>query len=218
MRVAQEPRDPGAARGIGWLAVGATLALALALTMFRARSGAPLSMAAAALLGFFAVFAGPGLVAAAGLRRGRPDIMVAAAVVLICLAPLSMGGATFPFLIPAVILLYVAGKLQGPALPAWLRAATALVTICLLVAAPVAIFRTTQIVCWDDFGGGNVVSRVVEVMPNEQTSVAPFGSGCSGGEISTLGGSLAVLAVAGAVAVAMTSGRRRAVRGSVSPR
>lgn len=167
-------------------------------------------MSAAALLGFFAVFAGPGLVAAVGLRRGRPDVIVAAAVVLICLAPLSMGGATFPFLIPAVILLYVAGKMpaSAPGVPAWLKVATAIVTICLLVAAPIALFSTTQIVCWDDFGGGNVVSRVVQVMPNEQTSVAQFGSGCSGGEISVLGGSLAILAVAGAIAVAASSGSK----------
>jgi hypothetical protein len=194
---------------VGWLAVGVALALALGVTLFRAQNDSPLSMPAAGLLGFFAVFAGPGLVAAAGLRRGRPDVIVAAAVVLICLAPLSMGGATFPFLIPAVILLYVAGRLPAPGVQAWLKVATALVTICLLVAAPVALFSTTEVVCWENLGGGRIVTTVLPSMPNEVTSIAPFGSGCSGGEISVLGGSLAVLAVAGAVAVAMTSGRRR---------
>jgi hypothetical protein len=176
-------------------------------------------MPAAGLLGFFAVFAGPAFVAAVGLRRGRPDVVVAAAVVLICLSPLSMGGATFPLLMPAVILVYAAGKLPTPAsgVPAWLKVATAMVTIAFLVAAPVALFTTTQVVCWDNYGGGNVDVRVLPEMPNEVSSTAPFGSGCSGGEISTLGGSLGVLAVLGAVVVAMTSGRP-AKRVSVSPR
>jgi hypothetical protein len=194
---------------VGWLAVGVTLALALGVTLLRAQNDSPLRMPAAGLLGFFAVFAGPGLVAAAGLRRGRPDVVAAAAIVLICLAPLSMGGATFPFLIPAVILLYVAGRQPAPEVQAWLKVATAVVTICLLVAAPVALFSTTEVVCWENLGGGRIVTTVLPNMPNEVTSIAPFGSGCSGGEISVLGGSLAVLAVAGAVAVAMTSGPRR---------
>jgi hypothetical protein len=216
VRVAQEPGDPGAAGGIGPLAVAAILVIAILLTLLRAASGAPLGTPALGLLGFFAVFAGPGFVAAVGLRRGRPDVILAAAAVLICLAPLSMGGATFPLLIPAVILLYLAGKLRAPSVPGWLRAATAVVTIGLLVAAPVALFSTTQVVCWDNYGGGNVDVRVLPEMPNEVSSIAPFGSGCSGGEISGLGGSLAVLAVAGAVAVAMTSGS--AVAWSFSPR
>lgn len=131
---------------------------------------------------------------------------MAAAIVLVCLAPLSMGGATLPLLIPAGILLYVALRMPAPGLHAGLRFAAAFVTICLLAAAPIALFTTTEIVCWEDFGGGRIVSRVVPEMPNEQSSVAPFGSGCSSGSISALGGSLAVLAVAGAVAVAASSG------------
>jgi len=166
-------------------------------------------MPPAGVLGFFAVFAGPGLVAAVGLQRSRPDVIVAAAVVLICLAPLSMGGATFPLLIPAVILIYVAGRLAAPRLPAWLRGATALATIILLAAAPVALFSNTEVVCWDDYGGGRIDVRVVPAMPNEQTSVAPFGSGCSSGSISAVGGGLSMLAVAGAITVAMSSGKSR---------
>jgi hypothetical protein len=217
VRVAQETGGPGAARAVGWLAVAASLAMALALTLLRARNDTPLSMPAAGLVGFFAVFAGPGLVATVGLRRGRPDLIVAAAVVLICLAPLSMGGATFPFLIPAVMLLYVARKLRPPGVPSWLGAAMALVTIGLLLAAPLALFSTTEIVCWENLGGGTIVTRVLPNMPNEVTSSAPFGSGCSGGEISVLGGWLAVLATTGAVVVAATS-RRGAIREGVSPR
>ena len=191
---------------LGWLAVGVTLAVALGLTLLRSRSDTPPSMPAMGMLGFAAAFAGPGLVAAAGLWRRRPDLVVAAAIVLVCLAPLSMGGATLPLLIPAVVLLYVALRIPGPGLHAGLRVATTLVTFGLLAAAPIALFTTTEIVCWEDYGGGRIVSRVVPEMLNEQSSVAPFGSGCSSGSISTLGGSLAVLAVAGAVAVAASSG------------
>jgi len=192
-----------APRAVAWLAVGLTLAIALGLALLRARSDTPPSMSDAGLLGFFAAFAGPGLVAAIGLVRHRPDLIVAAAIVLVCLAPLSMGGATLPLLIPAVILLYVARRMPASGLHAGLRAATALVTICLLVAAPVALLSTTEIVCWEDFGGGRVVVRVVPEMLNEQSSVAPFGSGCSSGSISPLGGSLAILAVTAAVIVAV---------------
>lgn len=207
MTVAQAPTSPTGPRTIGWVAVAVTIAVALGLTLLRARSDSPLSMPAAGLLGFFAVFAGPGLVAAVGLRRRRPDVIVAAAVVLVCLAPLSMGGATFPLLIPAVILLYVAGRLAAPRLPAWLRGATALVIVCLLVAAPIALFSNTQIVCWEDYGGGNIEVRVLTEMPTESSSVAPFGGGCSSGSITALGGGLSILAVAGAVAVALASDR-----------
>jgi hypothetical protein len=191
---------------LGWLAVGVTVAIALGLTLLRSRSGTPPGMPATGLLGFLAAFASPGLVGAIGLGGRRPDLIVAAAIALVCLAPLSMGGATLPELVPAVILFYVALRMPAPGLHAGLRVATALVTFGLLAAAPIALFTTTEIVCWEDYGGGRIVSRVVPEMLNEQSSVAPFGSGCSSGSISALGGSLAVLAVAGAVAVAATSG------------
>jgi hypothetical protein len=201
--------DPAAPRVLGWISVGASLAIALALTWLRARGDEPPGMLAAGLLGFFAVFAGPGLVAAVGLVRRRPELLVAAAIVLVCLAPLSMGGATLPLLAPAVILLYVARRMPTRGQHAFkLRVATAVVTISLLATAPLALFTTTEIVCWDDYGGGSVVVWIVPEMPNEQSSVAPFGSGCSSGSISALGGSLAVLAVIGAVIVAVGSGRR----------
>lgn len=202
------PSDPAAPRVLGWLAVGTTLAIALALTWLRARGDDPPGLVAAGLLGFLTAFAGPGLVAAVAVARRRPDLLVAAAIVLVCLAPRSMGGATLPELAPAVILLYVARRMPAPGLHPFRRVATALATICLLVAAPIALFATTETICWDDYGAGSVVVWVVPEMPNEQSSVAPFGSGCSSGSISALGGSLAVLAVTGALIVAALSGRR----------
>jgi hypothetical protein len=198
--------DPAGPRLLGWVAVGATLAIALALTWLRARSDVPPGMLAGGLLGFLAAFAGPGLVATLGLARRSPDLIVAAAIALVCLAPLSMGGATLPELVPAVILFYVALRMPATRLHPARRAATALATIGLLATAPIALFATTETICWDDYGGGRIVSRVVPEMPNEQSSVAPFESGCSSGSISTLGGSLAVLAVTGAVAVAASPG------------
>jgi hypothetical protein len=200
--------DPVASRSVGWIAVAATLAIAFGLALLRARSDTPPSMPAAGLVGFFAAFAGPGLVAAVGLARRRSQLLVGAAIVLICLAPLSMAGATLPLLIPAVILIYVAGRLPASGEPAGLRVATAIVTIGLLVAGPVALFTTTEIVCWEDYGGGRIDVRVVQEMPNEQSSPALLGSGCASGSISALGGSLAILAVAGAVTIAAGSGRR----------
>lgn len=194
--------DPAAARTVGWLAVGATVAIALGLTLLRARSDVPPGMPAAGLLGFFAAFAGAGLVAGVGVARRRPGLLVAAAIVLICLSPLSMGGATLPLLIPAVILLYVAGRLGPSGRQTFASRVATVLAFCLLVAAPIALFSTTEIVCWEDFGGGRIVSRVVPEMMNEQSSDAPFGSGCSSGSISALGGSLAILAATGAVIVA----------------
>lgn len=195
--------DPVAARSVGWLAVGVTLAIALGLVLLRARSDTPPSMPVAGLLGFFAAFAGPGLVAALGLARRRSQLLVAAAIVLICLAPLLMGGATLPMLIPAVVLLYVARRMPASGLGPFRSVVATLLTIGLLAAAPIGLFATTEIVCWEDYGGGNVVVGVVPEMLNEQSSVAPFGSGCSSGSISPLGGSLAILAVTGAVIVAV---------------
>ncbi len=193
--------------------MGVTLALALALTLLRARDIQP-GMSAVGLLGFFAAFAGPGLVAALGLARKRPELLLAAAVVLICLAPLSMGGATLPELIPAVILLYVARRLPASGAHPIGLFVVALLTIGLLVAAPIGLFTTTQVVCWEDYGGGNVVVQVLPEMPTESSSVAPFGGGCSSGTLSTVGGSLAVLAVAGGMIVGAAAGRtpgRRAI-------
>jgi hypothetical protein len=204
---AVSPSDPGAPRFLSWAAVGATLAIALALTWLRARGDDPPGMLAGGLVGFLAAFSGPGLVAAIGVVRHQADLIVAAAIVLVCLAPLSMGGATLPLLIPAVILLYAARRMPASGLNAGLRVATAFVTICLLVAAPVALFTTTEVVCWEDYGGGRIDVRVVPEMPTEQNSVAPFGSGCSSGSISALGGSLAILAVAAAATIAAGSRR-----------
>jgi hypothetical protein len=190
---------------VGWLAVAAALAIALGLTVLRARSDSPPGMGPVPLLGFFVAFAGPGLVAAVGVARRRPGLLGSAALVLILLSPLSMGGATLPFLIPAVVLVYVAPRLS-PTQPQGFRSRlAAVVAFFLLAAAPIALFSTTEVVCWDDYGGGNVVTRVLPEMPNEASFTAPFGSGCSSGSISSLGGSLAMLAVAGALVVA---GRR----------
>jgi hypothetical protein len=177
--------------------------------LLRARGDDPPGLVAAGLLGFLAAFAGPGLVAAVGVARRRPDLLVAAAIILVCLAALSMGGATFPLLIPAVLLLFAARHMPRSGRDSLTaRIAAALATIGLLATAPIALFSTTETICWDDYGAGSVVVWVVPEMPNEQSSTAPFGSGCSSGSISALGGSLAALAVTGALIVAALSGRR----------
>lgn len=208
MRVAQEPTASVPPLVPGWIAAGVTLAIALALTLFRATNDVQPGVDAVGLLGFFAAFAGPGLVAAVGLTRGRRGPLVAAAAVLVCLSPLSMGGVTLPLLIPAILLIYTAGRLPVSGLHRARSLIFAVLTFGLLAAAPIALFTTTEVVCWDDYGGGNVVVQVLPEMPTGEQAIAPFGGGCSSGSISTRGGSLAILAVTGAVIVAAGSGRR----------
>jgi hypothetical protein len=77
----------------------------------------------------------------------------------------------------------------------------------LVLGATFAAFVFTQTVCWDDYGGGNVVVRVLPEMPTEQAFVAPFGGGCSSGVMTIKGTALAGILLGGAVAISTLSAR-----------
>lgn len=83
------------------------------------------------------------------------------------------------------------------------------VVIGLVIGATFAAFAFTQTVCWDDYGGGNVVVRVVPTMPTEESFVAPFGGGCSSGEPTIEGTALAGGLLIGSVAISGLAATRR---------
>jgi hypothetical protein len=209
---APRPASPDAASVLGWVAVGGTISIAVALTALRAGADQPPGILPGGAVGFLASFGGPGIVSGIGLARHNRAVVVASGMALVCLAPLSFGGATLPLLIPATLLLYAAARMKPSSARNSGATWTAVLALALLIGAPVALFSTTETVCWDDHGGWIEV-RVVSEMPTEPTFIAAGGSGCSSGSISALGGLLSTLAVGAAAALAGPANRGRGDRG-----
>jgi hypothetical protein len=138
--------------------------------------------------------------------RRRLLVLVALAVPVALLAVTRLG--VFG-LLPLVALGGLAAGLGriGAFRPRPLDALIAAAVIGLVIGATFAAFTLTQTICWDDYGGGNVVVRVLPDMPTEQSFVAPFGGGCSSGEPTVAGAALAGILLSGALGISGLSAR-----------
>jgi hypothetical protein len=138
--------------------------------------------------------------------RRRLLVLVALAVPVALLAVTRLG--IFGLLPLVAIGGLAAGLGRNRALRAGPRdAVIGVAVIGLVLGATFAAFTFTQTICWDDYGGGNVVVRELPEMPTEVSSVAPFGGGCSSGVLTIEGASLAGILLIGAVAISVLSAR-----------
>jgi hypothetical protein len=93
---------------LGWLAGGLTLAIAFGLTAIRAHSESDPGpgMTPAAIIGFFVLWAGPGIVGLIGTARRRRDVILGAGIACLPMAMLAFSGVTLVLLVPGILFVY----------------------------------------------------------------------------------------------------------------
>jgi len=167
----------------------------------------------------FLTFAVPGLVGWLGVTRRRPALIVAAGLTSFLGAFIAFSGVTLIFLIPALLLVVGAVRVQMlepprervALLPALGRAAVACAIVVMLVGAGASALLLTDNACWVEAPSG-AEPRIREVpyttgemaVPSNATSMS-----CSSGVISARGVALGGLLWAGALILAERSSRRR---------
>jgi hypothetical protein len=145
----------------------------------------------------------PAAVAAIGaMRRSRP-ILVAAGVLCLAQSFVAFSGVTFPFLVPAFLLLSLGARRDGTR--ASRRAMVGGVAVVILgFAMWVAPYSLTETTCWvvETGADGTLNSRQVPVTETQTLGPSQVGAGCDGGTVTTQGDALAAVFWIGAVAVA----------------
>jgi hypothetical protein len=167
----------------------------------------------------FLTFAVPGLVGWLGVERRRPALLVAAGLTSFVGSFIAFSGVTLIFLIPALLLLAGAVRVQVSEpprgrvamLPALGRAVAACAVLVMVVGAGASALLLTDNACWVEYQAGTE-PRIQAVpyttgemsVPANATSMS-----CSTGVISVRGVGLGGLLWTGALVLAERSSRRR---------
>jgi hypothetical protein len=158
----------------------------------------PRPIVLALLLGLPAAMA-----AIAALRSSRP-IFIAAGALCLLQSFVSFGGATFGFLIPAILLI-ILGVEGGSSTRTQRRELLAGVLVFGLgIAAWIAPFAMSETVCWTARAGPDG-KPVYTIIPNTDTltaEIGDLGSGCDGGTFTLQGLMVGGVLWIGALAVA----------------
>lgn len=167
----------------------------------------------------FALFAIPGLVGWLGVQRRRPALLVAAGLTSLVGAFVAFSGVTLIFLIPALLLVIGAVRVQVTAppmgrasvLPGLGRGLAACAIVAMLVGGGAAALLLTDDACWVEFGAGD--GPRIQTLPystGEMTAQPNATSmSCSTGLISARGVALGGALWAGALVIADRTSRRR---------
>ena len=166
----------------------------------------------------FALFAIPGMVGWLGVERRRPALLVAAGLTSFVGAFVAFSGVTLIFLIPALLLIagavrvQVSSPPQGRAsiLPALGRGLAAGAILAMLVGGGAAAILLTDDACWSEYRTGDG-SRIQTLPYSTGEMTAPPGAtsmSCSTGLISARGVALGGALWLGALILAERSSRR----------
>ncbi len=202
---------------LGWLAGGLTLAIAFGLTAIRARSVSDPGpgMTLAAIIGFFVLWAGPGVVGLIGTARRRRDVLLGAGIACLPMAMLAFSGVTFVLLVPGILFMYAGLRDPDRGRPlSGTSRGRGLVTaaIAILLMAGIASLFVRQTACWEQLADGTIRDRPDLVDSVEGGGIAVgtgdvVASGCWSGEIALAGSVLAVTGVIAAGGLALRVGR-----------
>jgi hypothetical protein len=150
----------------------------------------------------------PAALAAVAAMRGTRPIFIAAGVLCLLQSFVSFGGATFGFLIPALLLILLG--VEGGSNPRTPRRAllAGVLVIGLGIAAWIAPFALSETVCWTARAGpdGKPVYAIIPNSDSLSVEVGELGSGCDGGAFTVQGLMLGGVLWIGAVAVAGLGG------------
>jgi hypothetical protein len=150
----------------------------------------------------------PAAVAAIGAWRRSGPILVAAGLLCLAQAFIAFSGVTIPFVIPAILLLWLGGRMS--ATPHARRAGVgAMLVIALGIGSWFALLGMTETVCWvaRDDGDGKLVYSQIPITDTFTMGIEDVASGCDGGALTTQGIALAAILAIGSIAVAGLAAR-----------
>ena len=190
------------------------LALALGLGLFASRTdaselGPPDGLARGLSLGL--LFAVPAVIAALGIRGGRPELLLAAAA-MDAFSPL-LSVATVVFVVPAgLFVAHAAATGKAPATIGALARSTLLVVtlVGLVVGGVVGLLALTESRCWAAYSTPTGTEyRYSPFVQGAELGHAPgaIGEGCDSGVLTTQGEASAAVLALGAIALAGLAGR-----------
>jgi hypothetical protein len=185
------------------IAGGAVLGAALALGAVSLAGSGPAQTGperGAAALAFAAVVGAPGLLALSGDRR--PGRVLAAGIGLVPVALASSAGVTLPLLVPAIVLAVLAWRDRPPTIRA---GAAALIAVVGLSAAIAALIVHEDPRSWTTFAGRTTIADGYETRGGGLPSGARGGSSSDVITLAESTGSLALVALTLAAAVALTA-------------
>jgi hypothetical protein len=200
---------------LGWLGAAVGIVLSLGLVALRQANSNDLGPGSfvESSVGWLAFWSGPAIVGGIGTAIRRREIVVGAGLSYTWMAALSLSGVTFILLVPAILFLYAG--LRSPSGASSGRPTQPLLAVAILAlfaGSFIGLFGTLQTVCWEQSADGTVRTHLeADDGTTGEVSVGTDGvvaSGCSGGQVSSLGSAIAVACVAAAATTAILSARR----------
>jgi hypothetical protein len=161
-----------------------------------------------------ALYATMGLLAIIGAWRRRPAIVVAAGV--LCLIGAIVSVATIPFVVPGVLLLVLGARIRAAAARHGPETVIAVAAVVLVVGAAASLLGLTEQRCWAATGSRASPTYTV-IQCDDQGSIAAgsdiFATGLASGVLSSRGGLVAAALLLGALTLAVATGRSATGRG-----
>jgi hypothetical protein len=155
----------------------------------------------------------PAAIAVIGARAGVRALVAAAGVLCLMQSFVAFSGVTIAFVVPALILLALAGSERWPAMaPSDPTATTAaIVVIGLAIGAWIASLTLTEEVCWAAFRAADGTLEYQRIPVTEVMTIPPgqVAGGCDGGALTFEALVVGAVLAIGATAIAMLAGLRR---------
>jgi hypothetical protein len=191
---------------VGVVVLGLAVALGVFIQYQLTDPGPPEEMPRA--LAVPALYATMGLLAIIGALQRRPGIVVAAGV--LCLVGAILSVATIEFAVPGVLLILLGSRMQ--ALPPRPRSepVIAAAAVLLVVSAAIALLAMTEERCWQATGSPADPTYTVIPCGGQTVLVAggqTFASGSDSGVLTTGGGLVEAVLLAGALTLTAVTSR-----------
>jgi hypothetical protein len=160
-----------------------------------------------------ALYATMGLLAVVGALQRRPAIVVAAG--LLCIGGALLSIATIEFVVPGIILIALGARLEGRPGRRRREALIAGVAAVLVVSAGIALLSMTEGRCWE--AAGSPAKPIYTVIPCGGETVIPSGgstyaSGFDSADLTVRGGVSEAVLLLGALGLAALTGRGSGTR------
>jgi len=154
-----------------------------------------------------ALYATMGLLAIIGALQRRPAIVVAAGV--LCLVGAILSVATIEFAVPGILLILLGSRIQALPTRHGSEGVIAAAVVLLVVSAAIALLALTGERCWQ--ATGSPADATFTVIPCGGQAVlgggGPFASGSDSGVLTTGGGLIEALLLLGALTLTAVTGR-----------
>ena len=207
----QPDRNTRPAVWVGIIIIGLSVAVGLFIQGQSTDPSPPEDMPRA--IAIPALYATMGLLAVVGALQRRPAIVVAAG--LLCIGGALLSIATIEFVVPGIILIALGSRIRGRPGRRRREAMIAAVAAVLVVSAGVALLSMTEGRCWE--AAGSPAAPIYTVIPCGGETVIPsggstFASGFDSADLTVRGGLSEGVLLLGALGLAALTGRGRGVK------